>query len=44
MMAEYCSDYDDLVAKGLVPSRVETKVVTAPVDAPVKPVTVAEVK
>jgi hypothetical protein len=43
-MVDYCSDYDDLAAKGLVPSRVETKVVSAPIEASVAPVTVAEVK
>jgi hypothetical protein len=44
-MADFVSDYDDLAAKGFVPARVEieTKVIGAPVEAPVEPVTVAEV-
>jgi hypothetical protein len=43
LMADFVSDYDDLAAKGFVPSRVETKVIAAPVEAAVEPVNVAEV-
>ena len=43
-MTDYCSDYDDLVSKGLAPARVETKVISPPVDLPVEVQTVAEVE